>query len=144
MTVRLPRAALAALALGVSFVASAAVAPAAAQTAERVLAKGTWAKKMFDSSGTWSIVERGGKTVVVLSADFRTQKAPDLKLFLSPLRFDALDGENAVQGALLIAPLGSNSGAQEYELPAGVDLSSYATIIIHCERYAKLWSVGDL
>ena len=144
MIFRLSRAAIASLALGVAFSMTAAFSPVAAQSAERVLATGTWTKKSYASAGTWTIVERDGETVVRLSADFRTQNAPDLKLFLSPLAAEALTGKNATDGALLIAPLTSSRGAQEYSLPEGADLSRFTTIIIHCEAFSKLWSVAEL
>lgn len=144
MVIRLTRAAVAALALSVSVVAPAILSPAAAEAEERVIATGGWAKKSFASAGSWSIVERGGKTVIVLSPEFRTQSAPDLKIFLSPKGAGELNGKNATEGSVLISPLRSNRGAQEYDLPAGVNVSDYATIIIHCEAYSKLWSVGDL
>jgi hypothetical protein len=110
----------------------------------RVVAGGGWTKRTAASSGAWSIVDRDGDMFVLLSADFSTRAAPDLKLFLSPKAPDDLNGQNATDGALLIAPLAATRGAQEYPLPAGVDLADYETIIIHCEAYSKLWSIALL
>ena len=56
---------------------------------------GSWTKKSFSVSGTWSIVEEGGKHFVVLSDDFKTKKAPDLKIFLSNHTVDSANGKNA-------------------------------------------------
>ena len=136
-------AAISALALGAPVIAG--IAPAAAAfAAETVIASGSWTKKSFASSGTWQIVERDGTHYVVLSADFRTRGAPDLKIFLSPLDGGSLTGDNATEGSVLIAPLASSRGGQEYEIPDDVDVDSYTSIIIHCEQYAKLWSVAAL
>ena len=124
----------------VAFHASAA----AEQGDEAVISSGRWEKKSFAADGSWSIVDRGGARYVTLSADFKTKNAPDLKIFLSPKSAGELNGRNATDGSILIAPLSSASGAQEYEIPAGVDLSAYQTIIIHCEAFSKLWSVAPL
>lgn len=135
----------AALAILNAPVAVAAVAStAAAQEQETVLFSGGWTKVSANASGTWRIVERGGERFVELSDDFRTQNAPDLKIFLSPQPSSSLNGKNAADGAVLIAQLTSNRGAQVYKIPARVDLSAYYTIMIHCEAYSKLWAVATL
>ncbi|MGF1543740.1 MAG: DM13 domain-containing protein [Parvularculaceae bacterium] len=136
-------------------VVAAAFAPAAAQDAaetsaeaagETLLHSGSWTKprRGYDASGTWSIVERDGSRYVVLSDDFRTQRAPDLKLFLSPQQPGDITGKNATDGAALIAPLSSPRGGQTHEIPADIDLASYTSIIIHCQKFSKIWSVAAL
>ncbi|MEL6365864.1 MAG: DM13 domain-containing protein [Pseudomonadota bacterium] len=108
-----------------------------------VVATGAWEKKSFNASGTWTVEQDGDTLTVTLSDDFRTRRAPDLKLFFSPLSVGALDGDNATDGSVLIAELDSNRGGQTYTI-SGVDLSDYQTIIIHCEAYSKLWSAAAL
>jgi len=119
--------------------------PAAAEeNAEIVLNSGNWTKKSFKAEGTWSIVEIGDKRFVRLSEDFSTKRAPDLKIFLSPSTAGDASNKNATKGSILVSELTSNSGAQEYALPDGLDLSAYKSILIHCEQYSKLWSAADL
>ena len=140
-------AAIAAAALSITAITVPAVgemAAASQQAAETVLHSGSWTKKSFASKGGWSIVESDGKHYVVLSDDFSTRKAPDLKIFLSPLEADAATGKNAADGSTLIAPLASNKGGQRYEIPADVNLDDFKSILIHCEQYAKLWSASAL
>ena len=117
---------------------------AAAAQAYRVLSSGTWRKKSFSVSGNWTLSAENGVTTVALDNAFSTRKAPDLKIFLSPLSADQLNGGNATQGSLLVSPLSSNKGAQKYNIPAGTNLSQYKTILIHCEAFSKLWSVSAL
>lgn len=116
----------------------------AAETASETLYSGVWKKKTSKSTGNWSIVKDGGRTFVKLSDDFKTRNAPDLKLFLSPLSAAEANGKNATEGAVLVAPLSSNAGAQTYEIPAGINLAANKSILIHCEAYAKLWSAANL
>ena len=113
-------------------------------TAQDSTLSGVWTKKSFKSAGTWEIYTDGDKSFVRLSADFRTRNAPDLKIFLSPLAASETTGKNATDGAVLVAPLSSNAGEQIYEIPAGVDLADFKSILIHCEQYSKLWSAADL
>ncbi len=115
----------------------------AAETSE-TLYSGEWTKKAFNSSGIWEIYAENGTTFVKLSSEFKTRKAPDLKIFLSPLTAADTTGKNATDGSLLIAPLTSNQGEQVYEIPERVDLAAYKSIILHCEDYSKLWSAADL
>ncbi|GJL95372.1 MAG: hypothetical protein DHS20C05_17770 [Hyphococcus sp.] len=114
------------------------------QAGSEILYSGEWTKKSFKSSGTWEIYSEDGKTLVKLSDDFRTRKAPDLKIFLSPLEASLTTGKNATEGSLLVAALSSNKGGQVYELPENTDLTAYKSILIHCEAYSKLWSAANL
>ncbi|MEL6112824.1 MAG: DM13 domain-containing protein [Pseudomonadota bacterium] len=108
------------------------------------LASGVWTKKSFRVSGDWSIYEKDGQTFIELSDDFKTKNAPDLKIFLSPKSVDSVNGRNATEGSVLIAPLTSNKGGQVYLVPSSVDINDYASILIHCEAYSKLWSAASL
>ena len=110
-----------------------------AWAAGSVLHQGTWTTKGFAIEGQWKIVEDGGKRFVELDDGFRTKSAPDLKIFLSPKPLDQITGANATQQAVQVAELQSNRGAQRYEIPAGTDLGQFRSLIIHCEKYSKLW-----
>ena len=117
---------------------------AAAASAYKLISSGGWRTKSYPVAGNWTMSSENGVTRVNLDNQFSTQRAPDLKIFLSPLSPDELTGRNATQGALLVSPLQSNRGAQSYTVPAGTNLSQYKTILIHCERLSKLWSVSGL
>ena len=112
--------------------------------AAEVLAGGTWTTKGYAVKGTWTIVSEEGKPKLLLDEAFETKNAPDLKLFLSPLAVDELTSRNAMEGALLIAPLDNPKGAQSYSLPQETNLQAYKAVILHCERYTKLWAAAPL
>lgn len=101
-------------------------------------------KKKYRIKGTWSLVERDGKNFITFSDDFKTKNGPDLKIFLSPTSADNVKGKNAIDGSLNIGALKSNKGAQEYEIPAGTDLTQFSTVLVHCEAYSILWGGGTL
>lgn len=98
-----------------------------------------WTKKSQSIAGTWVIAD-GTLTLT----GFSTRKAPDLKIFLSPQTVDRLSNRNAENGAVLIAPLKSPKGDQSYPLPADIDLTQFKSILIHCQKYTKLWGAADL
>ena len=100
---------------------------------------GDFVSKQYSIKGGWSIVQNGNDTVIRLDKSFKTKGGPDLKLFLSPQSIDSVTGKTATEGAVLISPLTSNKGAQEYRLPAGIDLTDFESLLIHCESYSVLW-----
>ena len=117
---------------------------AVTQSDQQTVSSGTWTKKKFSARGSWTISTQNGVTTVSLDEDFKTKKAPDLKLFLSPLTAADVNSKNAVNSSVLISLLDSHKGAQSYVIPADVDLSQFKSILIHCEAYTKLWSAADL
>ena len=128
---------------------SEAAAESSAQSSEAAPAQASYDnesffKKKYNIKGTWSITERDGKQYVSFSDDFKTKNGPDLKIFLSPLSPEAVNGKNAIDGALNLGELTKNKGAQDYEIPEGTDLSQYSTVLVHCEKYEVLWGGGAL
>ncbi len=109
-----------------------------------VLFQGKWTKKTKKIEGTWKIVEDGGERYIILDEKFKTKKGPDLKIFLSTKTLDTVSNKNAVKGSVKVALLKSNKGAQRYQISAEVDLSRYKTLLVHCEKYAKLWGAAKL
>ena len=105
---------------------------------------GVWTKKAAAIKGSWRIVEDNGRLYLELDEDFKTKKAPDLKVFLSPRPLSDLDGATAPQGAALIGALSSHKGKQRLAVPASIKLGDFRTLIIHCEKYDKLWGGANL
>ena len=139
----------AALAIGLAGVAAGATAAVAetstapiAVTAE--LPSGSFIKKKKKLKGAWEVVQRGDKTFIVFGDDFRAANGPDLKIFLSPQSVSEVTGKTAINGALNIGELKATKGTQEYEVPAGVNLADYSSVLVHCEAYSVLWGGGEL
>ena len=140
-----------AAAIAVSLAGIAACAPAAfaetnptAAAATVELPAGDFVKKKKKLKGAWEVVQRGDKTFIVFGEDFRAANGPDLKIFLSPQTVSEVTGKTAVNGAINIGELKSTKGVQEYEVPAGVNLADYNSVLVHCEAYSVLWGGGDL
>jgi hypothetical protein len=133
-----------ALALVTASAAPAILFATPAAHAQTTSPAGTFTKVSKTLSGGWSIVERNGKSFIVFDDSFRAANGPDLKVFLSPQTMSKATGKTAVQGALNVGVLKKTKGAQEYEIPAGTDLSKFNSVLVHCEEYSVLWGGSDL
>ncbi len=125
--------------LGIIIGTAAADAVYAADT----VASGGFSNIAMKTKGTWAIEKRDDGVYVVLSDDFKTRKAPDLKIFLDSQKASDIGDDNAADG-LFVAELKSAKGGQSYKLPSGVDLASYKSFVIHCEQYSKFWAAGNI
>jgi hypothetical protein len=105
---------------------------------------GGWKNQEFKVKGSWSIEQRTDGNYIVLSDEFKTKNAPDLKLFVSKKPYGAIKGNNATQEAAVISLLSSNKGGQSYKIPSNINLSDYQSLVIHCEQYSKLWASTPL
>ena len=90
------------------------------------------------------MVQEDGKTIIRFSDDFKTKNGPDLKVFLSPQSVGDVTGQTALQGAVTLGRLKSNTGTQDYVVPKGVSLANFSSVLIHCEAFSVLWGGGRL
>ena len=107
------------------------------------LPSGDWDIQKKRISGTWSIVEKDDGRYVVLSDDFKTRRAPDLKIFLSMHAAKDVTKRNATAGTF-VGELKSAKGGQSLRIPEGVNLEDFSSLVLHCEQYTVLWGAGDL
>ena len=89
-------------------------------------------------TGSFTIKQQNGKTLLVFSKDFATNpQAPDLQVVLMPSN-TPLKGLKPPSYPLpvgrftLVAPLKSAKGPQTYTLPAGVDVKTFGSLLIWC------------
>lgn len=123
--------------------AAAALALFAGPAAAERVASGGFSNQAQRIAGAWSIEREADGAYLVLSADFRTRAAPDLKFFFHALPADQITSANASTG-VVIGDLPNPRGAQRIRLPAGVDFSRFRSLVLHCEQYSVLWGAGDL
>ena len=105
---------------------------------------GAWKKQDFNVKGTWTLENKADGQYITLSDEFKTKSAPDLKLFLSKNNYSGITGTNATNNAVQVAVLKSAKGGQSYKIPAGIDVSAYQSLVLHCEQYSKLWASTPL
>ncbi|MGF1463007.1 MAG: DM13 domain-containing protein [Maricaulaceae bacterium] len=108
------------------------------------LAHGELSGKRFPVEGAWTVVREDDGLVLEFSETFQTRYGPELEVFLSPKKFDAVTGVNALDDAVRLGRLQALKGAQRYAIPAHVDLNAIRSVVIHCEYFLVLWGGGDL
>ncbi|MEZ5956235.1 MAG: DM13 domain-containing protein [Hyphomonadaceae bacterium] len=113
--------------------------PAAAER----LAAGGFSNQAQRITGSWSIERETDGVYLVLSSDFRTRSAPDLKFFLHTLPASQITAQNATRG-VFVGELANARGAQRIRLPSNIDPARFRSVVLHCEQYTVLWGAGDL
>ena len=73
----------------------------------------------------------------------RFKEDPDCKVFLSTEPADG-DASRFVDDALRLGELKGNVGSQNYEIPAGTDLSAYRSVVIWCDRFNVAFGAAEL
>jgi hypothetical protein len=107
-----------------------------APTGPRILSTSAFRNLEHPTSGTATILELSDGQRFVRLEDFRTSSGPDVIVILSstPSTEESLGAYD--DGSLLIlGELKGNIGNQNYEIPAGTDLSGYRSIVIWCRRF---------
>ena len=109
----------------------------------QVISSGEWVGKNYQVEGKYFIMKSESGYKLILSSDFSTNRGPDLKIFLSELPPEKVNDFNADEGFKL-SELQSNRGSQEYLFPPNFNPADYSTIMIHCEKFSKLWGIAKV
>lgn len=75
--------------------------------------------------------------------DFKVTNGPDLAVYLVKHADPSNPGE-VTSGFLSLGKLKGNVGNQNYEIPAGTDLSEFNSAVIWCELFGVLFSTAPL
>ncbi|HMP79989.1 MAG TPA: DM13 domain-containing protein [Pirellulaceae bacterium] len=104
-------------------------------TANRVLASGEFKSVAHETKGLAAVhqLQDGGR--VLRLTNFETSNGPDVRVLLVAAK-DAMDSESVSQaGYVELGKLKGNIGDQNYDVPAGLDLSKYRAVTIWCNRF---------
>jgi len=98
-----------------------------------LLARGSFQDVAHSVTGTASAIRRarGGRVLTLTS--FEVDNGPDLRVYLvaGPAR-----DESEVEDFEDLGALKGNKGDQQYELPRGLDLDRYTTVVIWCRAFS--------
>jgi|GEM_PF-172408 len=119
--------------------------PTAASTlASTVVSSGTFHGVAHETKGNASVLQVPGKASVLRLTNFTTSNGPDVRVFLIGAK-DATDNATVTRdGYLEIAKLKGNEGDQNYDIPAGTDLSKYHAVTIWCNRFHVNFATAPL
>jgi hypothetical protein len=126
--------------------ASAATAGQASEsaTAPVSLLAGQFHSVAHETRGTASVHDLGGGRRVLRLTDFATSNGPDVRVYLVAAQ-DASDNATVTRaGYIELGKLKGNEGDQNYEIPAGADLTKYRAVTIWCYRFSVNFATAPL
>ena len=112
----------------------------------KTLETGTFHGKVHNTSGRATIYQQKDGGLLLRLTNFKTSNGPDVHVILIAAK-DADDDANFLKNSTERVELGKlkgNEGDQNYEIPAGTDLSKYKTVSIYCERFNANFGAAPL
>jgi Electron transfer DM13 len=117
-----------------------------AQEKAKALETGTFHGKVHNTSGRATIYKETDGRLVLRLTNFKTSNGPDVHVVLIAAK-DADDDANFLKSSTGKVELGSlkgNEGDQNYDIPAGTDLTKFQTVSIYCERFNANFGAAPL
>ncbi len=95
-------------------------------------------------NGTANVITDGNRTFLRFEDDFAIDNGPDLNVYL--VRGVDADGPagDFDDDFIDLGDLKGNIGAQNYEIPEGIDISEYDTVVIWCVRFGVAFNAANL
>src|SRR5215471_6207855 len=123
-----------------------ALPPVQAQTGPQTLETGTFHGQVHNTSGRATIYREADGKLVLRLTHFQTSNGPDVHVILIADK-DAGDNANFLKSGTERVELGvlkGNEGDQNYDIPAGTDLTKFQTVSIYCERFNANFGAAPL
>jgi hypothetical protein len=110
------------------------------------LARGTFGERSHPGEGTAVVLNDGSEQRFLrFEDDFATDNGPDLFVYLTTADADAPAGDFGVDGQFVnLGRLSGNVGSQNYEIPVGLDLADFDTVVVWCDRFSVAFTTADL
>jgi hypothetical protein len=109
-----------------------------------VLASGSFHGVAHKTAGVATIYRLpDGKRTLRLT-EFETSNGPEVQVYLGAAA-DANDNESVTKaGFATLGPMKGNVGDQNYDIPAGLDLTKYRSVTIWCHRFGVNFGTAPL
>jgi hypothetical protein len=108
------------------------------------LLSGAFHSVAHDTAGTASVHQLADGKRVLRLTDFMTSNGPDVRVYLVAAA-DATDSESVKSaGFVELGKLKGTEGAQNYDLPAGIDFGKYRAVTIWCARLGVNFATAPL
>lgn len=116
-----------------------------ANSQAQTVAQGHFIERESKGEGVVFLVINEEGRWLEFNEDFKTGRAPDLRVYLSPVAASELTAETIEGGmSVFLAELDSRKGSQRYQIPENIDLTRFRSVAVHCLRYSKLYTAADL
>jgi hypothetical protein len=100
------------------------------------------ADSSHQGTGTATIYELEDGSTLLRFEDFEVTNGPDLHVYLVPHENPASSDDLA--GYLDLGSLKGNIGDQNYEIPDGIDISEFGSVVIYCVPFHVFFSIASL
>ena len=108
-----------------------------------VEASGSFVSRSHPTEGSANVLGDGSGRRFLRLEDFRTDNGPDLNVYLSAAPPDA-PADAFDDDFVDLGDLKGNVGAQNYEIPVGLDLDRYSTVAVWCVRFSVVFGAAAL
>jgi len=112
----------------------------------KTLETGKFHGKVHATSGRATVYQEADGKLVLRLTNFKTSNGPDVHVIPVATK-DAADDANFLKSnteRLELGKLKGNEGDQNYEIPAGTDLTKFRTVSIYCERFNANFGAAPL
>jgi hypothetical protein len=98
-----------------------------------LLARGSFEPVAHSATGTATTIRRAAGGNVLTLTDFEVDNGPDLRVYLVA---GAARDESEVDDFKDLGALKGNKGNQQYDIPRGLDLDRYSTVVVWCRAFS--------
>jgi len=112
----------------------------------KTLFTGKFHGKVHATSGRATVYQEADGKLVLRLTNFKTSNGPDVHVILVTTK-DAMDDANFLKDntdKVELGKLKGNEGDQNYEIPAGTDLTKFRTVSVYCERFNANFGAAPL
>ncbi len=112
----------------------------------KTLVTGKFHGKVHKTEGRATVYQESDGKLTLRLTNFKTSNGPDVHVILVATA-DARDDANFLKyntEKLELGKLKGNEGDQNYEIPAGTDLTKFRTVSIYCERFNANFGAAPL
>jgi len=109
----------------------------------KTLFTGDFVDRSHPTSGIADVLNDGSAQRFLRFEDFETDNGPDLNVYLSTAPSNA-DTAAFDDDFIDLGDLKGNIGSQNYEIPVGIDLDRYSTVVIWCVRFGVAFGAAEL
>jgi hypothetical protein len=102
------------------------------------LARGMFTSGEHETSGKATVIRLAEGGAVLTLTEFETSPGPDLRVYL------ATGSQDDLGDVVDLGGLKGNKGAQQYELPASVDLKRHRTVVVWCRAFSVAFGSARL
>jgi len=110
----------------------------------KALFTGRFHGKVHKTEGRATVYQEADGKPVLRLKDFKTSNGPDVHVVLVAANAGDAKSLKSDTERIELGKLKGNEGDQNYEIPAGTDLTRFGAVLIYCERFNAVFGVATL